>query len=127
LLRREVVNLLRRQVVSLNRREVVSLTVFSSKGLKYTLLERNEKVALYSVGGTYSDRVTHFEVCKIYIRKDKYSERESLPANEQFGRDLSRCFNDYESALIYFDALTKLYQGVLKVVSGVEEDIKAAA
>jgi hypothetical protein len=100
---------------------------FKFNGLQYTQLKRNELVALYGIGGTYTDEPKHYEVSKIYIRDDQYGVRESLPSNEQFGRDLSRCFNDYESALKYFDELTKLYQGVSKVVTGVTEDIEMAA
>ena len=100
---------------------------FKLNGLQYTLLKRNELVAICGIGGTYTNEPRHFEVSKIYIRNDQYGIRESLPSNEQFGRDLSRSFNDYESALRYFDELTKLYQVVSKVVSGVEENIKVAA
>ena len=99
---------------------------FRRNGLLYTQVKRNESVALYGVGGTYSDMTTHWEVCKINIRKDKYGERESIPTNEQFGRDLSRCFNNEKSAFNYFDELTarlNLSQGVPKVVTGVEEDL----
>ena len=98
---------------------------FRLNGLPYTLLKRNEVVALYGIGGTYTDEILHYEACKIYIRKDKYGIRESIPSNERFGRDSSRSFNDIESALQYFDELTtrlKLNQGVPKVVSGVEEN-----
>lgn len=100
---------------------------FKFNGLQYTQLKRNDLVAFYGIGGTYTNEPIHYEVSKIYIRNDKYGIRESLPTNEQFGRDLSRCFNDYESALRYFDELTKQYQGVSKVVTGVEEDFKVAA
>ena len=100
---------------------------FKLNGLQYTLLKRNELVALFGIGGTYTDEPKHYEVDKIYIRNDQYGIRESLPGNEQFGRDLSRCFNSHESALRYFDELTRLYQGVSEVVSGVTEDTKMAA
>ena len=96
-------------------------------GLPYTLLKRNEVVALYGIGGTYTDEILHWEVCKIYIRKDKYGVREVGPTNEQFGRDRSKCFTDERSALEYFEELTstlKLCKGVPKVVSGVEENEK---
>jgi hypothetical protein len=100
---------------------------FRLNGLPYTLLKRNEVVALYGIGGEYTDEILHYEVAKIYIRKDKFGLRESLPTNGVFGRDLSRCFNDKGLALQYFDELTNkliLYQGVPKVVSGVEENIE---
>jgi hypothetical protein len=105
-------------------------TSFRQNGLLYTQLKRNEVVALYGVGGTYSDNISHYEVCKIYIRNDKYGIRKALPTNEQFGKDLSSHFNNYNAALSYFDELTSHYillQRGSKVVKGVEEDIKLAA
>ena len=95
---------------------------FRLNGLPYTVLKRNEYVALYGIGGTYTDKILHYEVCKIYIRQDKYGIRESLQANERFGRDLSRRFNDGISANKYLDEFTarlKLCQGVPEVVSEV--------
>jgi hypothetical protein len=79
-------------------------------------------VALYGIGGTYTDKILHWEVDKIYIRKDKYGIRESLATNEKFGRDLSKCFMNKELALRYFDELTSILnqgKGVAKVVTGV--------
>jgi hypothetical protein len=96
-------------------------TNFRLNGLPYTLLKRNEFVALYGMGGTYTDEILHYEVDIIYIRKDKYGEREHIPTNEQFGRDRSRCFANKNQALEWYDKLTaELYQGSSKVVSGVE-------
>jgi uridine kinase len=97
---------------------------FRRNGLPYTLLKRNEVVALYGIGGTYTDKILNYEVCKIYVRNDKYGIRESIPSNARFGRDPSRSFNDIESASEYFDELTtrlKKCQGMPKVVSGVQE------
>ena len=67
------------------------------------------------------------EVSKIYIRKDKYGIRESLPTNEKFGRDLSRCFMNKELAFRYYDELTSILnqgKGVAKVVIGVQENVE---
>ena len=100
-------------------------TSFRLNGLPYTLLKRNDVVALYGIGGTYSDKILHYEVDIIYIRRDKFGEREHIADNGQFGRNRSRCFKDEKSASEYFDLLTaELYQGVLKVVSGVEENLE---
>jgi hypothetical protein len=102
-------------------------THFRMNGLPYTLLKRNEVVALYGIGGIYTDEMLHLEVSKIYIRKDKYGIRESLPTNEKFGRDLSRCFMNKELALRYFDELTYILnqgKGVAKVVTGVQENVE---
>jgi endonuclease III-like uncharacterized protein len=96
---------------------------FRKNELSYTLLKRNEVVAMFGVGGTYADEIFLYEVCRIYIRNDKYGIRESLPSKEQFSRDLSRSFVDKESALRYFDELTdklKMAQGGHKAVSGVQ-------
>jgi endonuclease III-like uncharacterized protein len=98
---------------------------FRLNGLPYTLLKRNEVVALYGIGGEYNDEILHWEVDKIYIRKDKYGIREALPTNEKFGRDLRRCFMNEEKALNYFDTLTTILnqgKGVAKVVTGVQEN-----
>jgi len=100
-------------------------TQFRLNGLPYTLLKRNEVVALYGKGGTCTDEIHHWGVSKIYIRKDKYGIRESLPTNEKFGKDLSRCFMNKELALRYFDELTSILnkgKGVAKVVTGAKEN-----
>jgi len=99
---------------------------FRLNGLPYTLLKRNDIVAMYGIGGTYNSEIIHWEVCRIYIRNDKYGIREAIPSNGRFGRDGSSSFNYIESAYKYFDELTtrlKLSQGTLKVVSGVEENV----
>jgi hypothetical protein len=75
----------------------------------------------------YYEHLFHFysEFDGIYIRKDKYGERESITSNEQFGRDRSRCFKSEKLALEYFDILTlKLYQGVSKSIAGVQQNVE---
>ncbi|MGE5457898.1 MAG: hypothetical protein ACM3RX_06050 [Methanococcaceae archaeon] len=60
-------------------------------------------------------------ISKIYTRKDKYGERESLLTDEQFGSGLCRCYQSKEKSFKYFDELTnilKLLQGVPKFASG---------
>jgi hypothetical protein len=103
-------------------------TYFWMNALPYALLKRNDKVVLYGIGGTHTDKIIHLEVGLIYIRKDQYGEREAIATNEQFGRDRGRCFRDEKLAQKYYDNLTsELYQGVVKVVSGVEESNEVAA
>jgi hypothetical protein len=106
-------------------------THFRMNGLPYTLLKRNEVVALYGIGGTYADEILHFEVDIIYTRKDKYGEREAVPKNDDFGRDRSRCFNSKYQADKYFEELTAefrieriLSQGVVKTIAGVQEQVE---
>lgn len=90
---------------------------FRRNGLMYKLLERNKYLALYGVGGTHSDNINYYEVDKIQKRVDKYGEREALPTNEQFGRDRSRCFNNYTAALEYFIELTYTIESELQSAS----------
>jgi hypothetical protein len=101
-------------------------TSFRLNVLPYILLKRNDVVALYGIGGTYTDEILHYEVNIIYIRKDKYGEREHIAKNDDFGRDRSRCFAKEDLALKYYDKLTTdllneriLSQGVSKSIAGV--------
>jgi hypothetical protein len=48
---------------------------FRLNSLQYTLLKRNDVVALYGIGGTYTDKPINYEVDKIYIRTDKFGAR----------------------------------------------------
>lgn len=104
---------------------------FRLNGLSYTLLKRNEYVAIYGIAGEHTDKILHYEVDIIYNRKDKYGEREAIADNENFGRDRSRCYMNYDTALKYYDKLTyDLYQeriqsqGVPKVITGVQEKVE---
>ena len=106
-------------------------TQFRQNGLPYTFLKRNEVVALYGIGGTYTDDILHYEVDIIYIRQDKYGEREAIANNENFGRDHSKCFTSKELANEYFDKLSTeltmeriLSQGVPKVITGVGNNVE---
>jgi hypothetical protein len=104
-------------------------TKFRLNGLPYTLLKRNDNVALYGIGGNYTDEIRHYEVDVIYIRKDKYGIREHIADNDTFGRDRGRCFAREDLALKYYDKLTTdllneriLSQGVSKSIAGVQEN-----
>lgn len=85
---------------------------FRKNELSYQLIKRNEAVALYGVGGTYTDKILYYEVCQIYIQKagDRFGkhfpEAELLPGNERFGKDKSRAIVKYADAIKYFDELT---------------------
>jgi hypothetical protein len=106
-------------------------TQFRMNELPYTLLKRNDVVALYGIGGTYTDEILHYEVDIIYTRKDKYGEREAIADNENFGRDRSRCFIRKDLAYKYYDKITAelrmeriLSQGVSKVITRVDDNIE---
>jgi hypothetical protein len=80
-------------------------------GLPYTLIKRNDKVALYGIGGEFTDKILHWEVDIIYSRKDKYGEREHIAKNDD---------------LEYYDKLTSdLPLGVVKAIAGVDQNTKA--
>jgi len=86
---------------------------FSKNGLPYKLIQRNENVALFAVGGTYFPEEKHYEVIRILqvpereIMGRTISAHEALPGNELFGRDGSRCINDPDRAEEYFRELTE--------------------
>jgi len=79
---------------------------FRLNGLSYTLLKRSDVVGLYGIGGTNNEKISYYEVDVIYIRKDKYGEREHVAKNDDFGRDRSRCYKRKDLAYDYFDKLT---------------------
>jgi hypothetical protein len=106
-------------------------TQFRMNELPYTLLKRNDVVALYGIGGTFTDEIFHYEVDMIYIRKDKYGDREAIADNENFGRYRSRCFIRKDLADKYFEKLTtdlqnerNLSPGVSKVITGVGDNVE---
>ena len=86
---------------------------FSKNGLPYTLIMRNKKVALYGVGGTYTDQLLHYEVCQIQFFKEREVEgnhveaAEGIPSNELFGTDKSRAIVDRIKSIEYYHWLTK--------------------
>ena len=98
-------------------------------GLPYTLLKRNDVVALYGVGGTYTEKILHYEVDVIYTRQDQYGFREHIAKNDDFGRDRSQCFINENDALVYYEILTSelnaernLSQRGVKSIAGVEDN-----
>jgi len=84
-------------------------THFRINGLRYKLLQRNDKVALYGIGGEFTDEIMHWEVDIIYIRNDQYGEREAIPTNGQFGRDRSKCFANEKLIILSF-FIRKIYR-----------------
>jgi hypothetical protein len=104
---------------------------FRRNGLQYTLIKRNEHVALYGIGGTYTDKILNYEVARIKIRNDKYEIREHVAANCDFDLEGSRCYNNKDRALKYYEELTaslrkdrNLLKGVLKTPEGVGQNDK---
>jgi hypothetical protein len=76
-------------------------THFSKNGLEYSLMKRNDKVALFQLGSTeYPDG---YEVSRIYI---EFEESEIISSNDQFLFDGSGAFRNLDNALKHFDKLT---------------------
>lgn len=98
---------------------------FRKNGLPYLLIQRNELAALYGVGGTFTDQILHYEVCRIHIRNDQYGVREALSSNEQFGRDGSLAIISLDEAIRYFEELTLSLESSIEASnndkSGIEE------
>jgi len=96
---------------------------YRRKELSYTLQKRNDKLCIYGVSKTYTDKIAHYEVMAIRIRIDKYGNREAIPSNEEFGKSKPDChFQNLAEAEEYFDRWTaKLMQGVKEKVKVVPE------
>ena len=88
-------------------------TTFTKNGLPYTLIQRNDVVALYGVGGSFTDTILHYEVCRVKrinaceMFGSRVPAHEALPSNEEFGKEGSRAIVKLEKAKEYFDVLTK--------------------
>jgi len=83
---------------------------FSKNGLDYTLIKRNEKVALFRLGPeSYPDG---YEVSRIYVMRPHkafglaFEESEVISSNSQFMSDGSGAFRELGNALKHFDKLT---------------------
>ncbi len=87
---------------------------FRKNGLPYSLIKRNDIVALFGVGGTFTEKILHYEICRIKTTPagemfgKTYPAHETIPGNEQFGRDGSAAIVQRIEADKYFDTLTKL-------------------
>ena len=96
-------------------------THFAKNGLNYTLIKRNDKVALFRLGpAEYPDG---YEVCRIYVmRRHKafgidFEESEKISSNDQFMTDGSGSFRTLDGALRHFDKLTAPFVRPINVLS----------
>jgi hypothetical protein len=89
---------------------------FKRHGLRYSLLKRNDHLAVFGVSGTFTDIILHYEVVMLRIRADKYGHRVSIPSDEEFGKSkLDRHFQKLAEAEAYFASWTaRLMQGVIE-------------
>jgi len=87
-------------------------TAFRKNGLSYTLVQRNNTVAMFGVSGTFTNQILHFEVCKIKLVPagemfgKSFPAHETIPGNEMFGKEGSAAIVQRNEADKYFEELT---------------------
>jgi len=93
-------------------------THFRKNDLYYTLICRNDKVAMYETRQDEDMIRCHYEVARIYIRPAHtafdvdFDEAEVLTSNDQFFYDGSGAFIKKDNAMKHFLKLSKeLYRG----------------
>jgi hypothetical protein len=93
-------------------------THFRKNDLYYTLICRNDKVAMYETRQEKDSNRCHYEVTRIYIRPAHtdlnvdFEEAEVLTSNDQFFYDWSGAFIKKDNVMNHFLQLTKeLYRG----------------
>jgi hypothetical protein len=85
---------------------------FKKNGLRYTLIQRNKVAAIFGVGGNYTDKILHYEVCRIKFNADhemhgnKVLASESIASNEEFGKEKSLAILGLDEAKKYYTWLT---------------------
>jgi hypothetical protein len=83
-------------------------THFRKNDLYYTLIYRNDKVALYETRQDEDSELCHFEVVRIYIRPAHsavgvdFEEAEVLTSNDDFAYDDSGAFIQRDNAMKHF-------------------------
>jgi len=94
-------------------------THFRKNDLFYTLICRNDKVAMYETRQDEDSDRCHYEVTRIYIRPAHtafdvtFEKAEVLTSNDQFFYDGSGSFLKKDDAMKHFLQLTnELYPGV---------------
>lgn len=87
-------------------------TKFKKNDLFYTLVCRNDKVAMYETRQDEDQVRCHYEVARIYIKPAHtalgvdFEEAEVLTSNEKFHNDGSGAFIDKDKAINHFKELT---------------------
>ena len=90
-------------------------TQFRKNDLYYTLVCRNNKVALFETRQEANSDLCHYEVARIYIKPAHtavgvdFEEAEVITSNDQFFRDGSGAFRSLENALKHYDKLLKKF------------------
>jgi hypothetical protein len=87
-------------------------TQFRKNDLFYTLICRNDKVALYETRQDKTSTLCHYEVARIYVKLAhtaigvKFEEAEVLTSNEKFFYDSSGAFIGRDNAMKHFFKLS---------------------
>jgi len=104
-------------------------THFRKNDLFYTLICRNDKVAMYETRQDEDQIRCHYEVARIYIRPAHtafdvdFEEAEVLTSNDQFFYDGSGAFIKKDNAMKYFLKLSKELDRGVKQPNRLDTDI----
>jgi hypothetical protein len=104
-------------------------TAFRKNDLYYTLVCRNDKVALFETRQDEDMIRCHYEVARIYIEPAHtavgvdFEEAEVLTSNEKFNDDGSGAFIKRNNAMKHFLKLSKELQCGVKHPSLVDSDL----
>jgi hypothetical protein len=104
-------------------------TAFRKNDLYYTLICRNDKVALFETRQDEDTIRCHYEVARIYIRPAhtaigvEFEEAEVLTSNEKFFHDGSGAFIKKDNAMKHFLKLSKSLYRDPKQPSLVDSDL----
>jgi hypothetical protein len=93
-------------------------THFRKNDLYYTLINRNDKVALYETRQEEDSDLCHYEVARIYIRPAHtavgvdFEEAEVLTSNDDFSNDGRSAFIKRDNAMEHFLKLSATHTAV---------------
>lgn len=87
-------------------------TAFRKNDLFYTLICRNDNVALYETRQDETSTLCHYEVARIYVKPAhtaigvEFEEAEVLTSNDKFFYNGSGAFIDKEKAIKHYNELS---------------------
>ena len=102
-------------------------TKFRKNDLFYTLICRNDKVALYETRQEKDMARCHYEVARIYIRPAHtaigvdFEEAEVLTSNEKFSYDGSGAFIKKDNAIKHFNELSVFLANIQATRTNVQD------
>jgi hypothetical protein len=102
-------------------------TKFRKNDLFYTLIYRNDKVALYETRQEGDMTCCHYEVARIYIKPAhtaigvEFEEAEVLTSNEKFFYDGSGAFIKKDNAIKHFNELSATLTNIQATRTNVQD------